>query len=202
MTVCVDKIIDREITMQKMNIKTMRRDEWSRILKKKVIIREFAYGNVKGKVSLLKIHKVSEPLWVGYGTQKVKIADENHSWVQLALENGYFWITAMFDEKDQPFEIYIDMTDGNHTQVDNPYFEDMYLDYAISGDMVLELDRDELDEAFRERNITKERYERTLSEGEKLFVYLKNHTAEVKEFIQKMFLELKEEIGGKTDEEN
>ena len=159
MTVCVDKIIDREITMQKMNIKTMRRDEWSRILKKKVIIREFAYGNVEGKVSLLKILKVSEPLWVGYGTQKVKIADENHSWVQLALENGYFWITAMFDEKDQPFEIYIDMTDGNHTQVDNPYFEDMYLDYAISGDMVLELDRDELDEAFRERNISKERYE-------------------------------------------
>ena len=177
--------------MQKMNIKTMRRDEWSRILKKKVIIKEFAYGNVKGKVSLLKILKVSEPLWVGYGTQKVKIADENHSWVQIALENGYFWITAMFDEQDQPFEIYIDMTDGNHTQVENPYFEDMYLDYAISGDMVLELDRDELDEAFREGNITKEQYERTLSEGEKLFVYLKNHTAEVKEFIKKKFLELK-----------
>ena len=176
-----------------MNIKTMRRDEWSRVLEKKVIIKEFAYGDFKGKISLLKILKVREPLWVGYGTKKVKIADENHSWVQIALENGFFWITAMFDENDRPFEIYIDMTDGNHTQVENPYFEDMYLDYVISDDMVLELDRDELDEALRDGKISQYQYERTLSEGEKLYAYLKKNKDELRGLIQEWFQELRPE---------
>lgn len=174
-----------------MNIKTMRRDEWSRVLEKKVIIKEFAYGNFEGKISLLKILKVSEPLWVGYGTKSVKIADENHSWVQIALENGFFWITAMFDENDKPFEIYIDMTDGNHTQVENPYFEDMYLDYVISDDMVLELDRDELEDALQCGKISWDQYERTLSEGEKLFEYLKENKEELRGLIQDWFQELK-----------
>lgn len=177
-----------------MNVKTMRRDEWSRVLEKKVIIKEFTYGDFKGKISLLKILKVSEPLWVGYGMKQVKIADENHSWVQIALENGYFWITAMFDENDKPFEVYIDMTDGNHTQVENPYFEDMYLDYVISEDMLLELDQDELEEAFRDGKISQHQYARTLSEGEKLYAYLKENKDELRGFIQAWFQELKLEL--------
>ncbi len=43
-----------------MNIKTMYRDEWTRILEKKVIIKEFSYGGQKGKISLLKILKVTD----------------------------------------------------------------------------------------------------------------------------------------------
>lgn len=170
-----------------MNIKTMRRDEWSRILEKKVRIKDFTYGDFKGKISLLKIEKVTEPLWVGYGEKKVKIADEHHSWVQIAPENGFFWITAMFDEQDKPFEIYIDMTDGNHTEAENPYFVDMYLDYAISDDMVIELDRDELEEAFANGTITQMQYERTLSEGEKLYASLKEHKEELRNFIEDSF---------------
>ena len=177
-----------------MNIKTMRRDEWSRILDKKVIIKEIYCGEYKGKVSLLKIQKVTEPLWVGNDTKKVKISDENHSWLQIALEKGYFWMTAMFDENDKPFEIYIDMTNGNHTEVENPFFEDMYLDYAISGEEVLELDMDELEGAFRDGEITKEQYDRTLSEGKKLYAYLKERKEEVRDFIWKQFQELKSHI--------
>jgi predicted RNA-binding protein associated with RNAse of E/G family len=177
-----------------MNVKTMYRDEWTRILEKKVIIKEFTYGDQKGKMSLLKIQKVTEPLWVGDDVKKIKIAEVGHSWLQIALENGFFWVTAMFDEEDKPFEIYIDMTNGNHIEQANPYFEDMYLDYAISGDRVLELDKDELEEALREDKITKEQYERTLAEGEKLYTYLKNNKDEFREFIQRKFEELRNEI--------
>lgn len=173
-----------------MNIKTMYRDEWTSILEKKVIIKEFSYGDQKGKMSLLKIQKVTEPLWVGDDVKRIKIAEVGHSWLQIALENGFFWITAMFDENDKPFEIYIDMTNGNHTEGKNPYFEDMYLDYALSEDRALELDKDELEEALREGKITKEQYERTLACGEKLYAYLKNNKEEFRAFIQEKFQEL------------
>ena len=51
----------------------------------------------------------------------------------------------MFDGDGRPVEIYVDLTDGNHTEDEDPWFDDLYLDYVFTGDRVLELDRDELD---------------------------------------------------------
>ena len=41
-----------------MNKRTMRRDDWTRILEKEVIIRDFQWKGRSGKISLLKILKV------------------------------------------------------------------------------------------------------------------------------------------------
>jgi len=174
-----------------MNIKSMRRDDWSRILEKQVVIRDLEYGDFKGKVSLLKILKISSPLYVSYGERKVKIADVGHSWVQIGFENQFFWITAMFDEKDSLFEIYVDMTDGNEMNAENPCFVDMYLDYVIHDDMVTELDRDELEDALKSGDITGAQYERTISEGEKVFFYLEANMQELKELARRQLVELK-----------
>ena len=173
-----------------MNIKTMKRDEWSRVLEKEVVIQDISCGGCDGKAALLKIRRVSAPLFVSYGDLSMKIADDNYSWLQIALEDQYFWITAMFDEKEELLSIYIDMTDGNQVDCDDPCFVDMYLDYVVLDDMVLELDRDELEDARSNGEITQVQFERTLSEGEKLFSNLKSSRQALQAFVRGKFLEL------------
>ncbi len=166
-----------------MDRRTMRRDDWTRILEKDVIIRDFRWNGLPGKISLIKIKKVSGPRFVDYGTEKVKIVDEGYSWVQFALEGAYYWVTSMFDPQDRLVQIYIDITGGNITDTDDPWFEDMYLDYVVHGDAVLEMDRDELTEAYKNGRITKEQYERTAREGDAMLVYLKENHGELADLL-------------------
>ena len=168
-----------------MNKRTIRRDDWYRVLEKEVIIRDFRWKGMTGKISLLQINKVSSPLSIDYGNEQVKIVDVGYSWVQIAPEGEFYWITSMFDENDRLVEIYIDMTDGNVTDSDDPWFSDMYLDYVIhiKTDSVMELDRDELEEAYRSGSVSQQQYERTLLEGDKVYQYLINYRQELKEFL-------------------
>ncbi|MBQ8953900.1 MAG: DUF402 domain-containing protein [Clostridia bacterium] len=168
-------------------IKTIRRDDWKRVLEKEIIIRDFAWNGLTGKSSLLKIKRVTQPLTVGYGGMRAKIVEVGYSWVQIALEGQFFWLTSMFDENGRLIQVYIDMTDGNVTQVEDPYFEDMYLDFVLAGRQVYELDRDELEEAFRAGAITRAQYERTLSEGAKVRAYLEAHGREVEDLLRREY---------------
>ena len=168
-----------------MNIKTIRRDDWHRILEKEIIIQDFTWTGVPGKISLLKINKVSSPLSIDYGSEKVKIVDAGYSWIQIAPEGQFFWITSMFDEQDRLVEIYIDMTDGNVTDTEDPYFADLYLDYVVhvQGNAVMELDRDELGEAYKNGSVTRLQYERTMAEGEKVLRYLNENRQELMDLL-------------------
>ena len=69
-----------------MNIKTIRRDDWTQILEKEILIRDLEWKGMRGKISLLDIRKVSRPLSIDYASGKVKIVDAGYSWVQIALE--------------------------------------------------------------------------------------------------------------------
>ncbi len=157
----------------------MRRDDWTRILEKDVIIRDFQWKGLPGKISLIKIKKVSSPQYVGYGSERVKIVDDGYSWVQFALAGAYYWVTSMFDPQDRLIQIYIDITGGNITDTEDPCFEDMYLDFVVHGDAVLEMDRDELADAFETGKITKEQYERTVREGDAMLKYLQENHGEL-----------------------
>ena len=179
-----------------MNKKTIRRDDWYRVLEKEVVIRDFRWKEMIGKISILQINKVSSPLAIDYGSDQVKIVDAGYSWVQIALEGQFYWVTSMFDEADRLVEIYIDMTDGNVTDTDDPWFYDMYLDYVVHlrTDSVLELVRDELDEAYRSGLITQTQYERTLLEGGRVYQYLSNDRQELMELLIREQKKLKKDI--------
>ena len=179
-----------------MNIRTIRRDDWYRVLEKDVLIRDFQWKEMTGKISLLQIKKVSSPLSIDYGSDQVKIVDAGYSWVQIAMESCFFWITSMFDENNRLVEIYIDMTDGNVTDTDDPWFYDLYLDYAVhlKSDSVTELDRDELDEAYRSGAVSQLQYERTLREGDRIFRYLNENRQELKDLLIRERKKLKDEI--------
>lgn len=181
-----------------MKRKTMRRDDWRRVLEKDITTRDYAWRGLPGKISLLKIRKITAPHTVGCGETRAKIVDVGYSWLQIALEGQFFWITSMFDGTGRLIRIYVDMTDGNVTHVEDPYFDDMYLDYVVNKGRVFELDRDELDAAFREGAITPAQYERTHSEGAKVRAYLEAHTGEIEDLLRREYARLAGEQNGGT----
>jgi len=99
----------------------------------------------------------------------------------------------MFDQQDRLLQIYFDITDGNHLEpVENPTFDDMYLDIVMEPDgMLYVLDRDELDEAYQTKKISPEQYERTLREGERLYAWLEKNAQAFADFCCRQRMKLK-----------
>lgn len=174
--------------------KDMARSTWTRVQSKKQIIRDFACGERAGKTSLLKILEIKSKLKRSYEGREIILADTGYYWLQLAIDKAHVWFTAMFDDRNDLVQIYVDVTDGNDVLSDNPSFEDMYLDYVIYGTQVYELDRNELDEAFFSGLISKEQYETALSEGKKIYADLTENTEQIKAFFSERFAELKAEL--------
>lgn len=174
------------------------RDECSFILKKQFKTEDISLFGRRGKISLLKILQVTSPLFVFRGERKIKIADAGYSWLQIALAGEYFWLTAMFDERDGFLELYVDMTDGNEVEGDDASFTDRYLDFVVNEEGVEALDQDELEYAFLKGLLSKEEYERTAREGEKVFSFLKENSDEIVRFLKREYERMKEiDNGGK-----
>ena len=51
-----------------MAVKNMKRDPWPRILEKDVRIEDFAWGGLRGKISLMEIRRLTAPLTIDYGS--------------------------------------------------------------------------------------------------------------------------------------
>ena len=168
-----------------MEIRTMRRSEWTRILEREYTVRPFASGDYEGYESLLVMKKVREPLKVKSGLEYVTVVEVGYSWLQIATKDQSVWLTAMFDSDDRFLQLYCDITAGNVTDADDPYFRDMYLDAIITPTReVFVLDEDELDEALDCGDITKSEYDTARAVCKRLVKWLENHTDEVTEYCK------------------
>ena len=152
--------------------KDMLRSEWTRVRRKEQIILPYfcTYGH--GKISLLKMLEVSEPFCRIYGGKEIVLADNGYYWLQLALDGSHAWFTVMFDDRGRFLQIYVDVTDGNDTDKDNPSFTDLYLDFVVYDGRLYELDRSELDAALAAAAITPEQYREAKDAGEQVKAFL------------------------------
>ena len=146
----------------KIEKKYMDKRGWKRVIQRKYISKKIIENGRSGEISLVLIEKVTEPSIKQYENGiKVKIADNNYYWLQLAFQNENYWITAMFDDKKQLIQYYIDITEKNEIKNNGEsYFLDLFLDIVIlqNGDVLL-LDEEELTKALEEKNITIEQYD-------------------------------------------
>ena len=160
----------------------MRRTDWRRITKRRYFscAEDDIFGRA-GRISLIRIDEVAEPLTVHYRSRDILIADAGYSWLQAAVPGARWWLTAMFDAEDRLIQMYFDITDGNRfDDPENPTFEDMYLDIVVSADGTVDiLDRDELDEALRKGAITEYQYQAAAAECERLYRFLSENLPEV-----------------------
>lgn len=173
--------------------KDMQRSDWHRILEREYRWKECSYHGKRGIASVLMLKQITEPLTIRYEHGDVTIVNKGDTWVQIALEDTFFWATAMFDQNDRLLQIYFDITSGNCLEkAENPTFEDLYLDIVLEPDGTLHiLDRDELDDALKTEKITLEQYQMALAEGERLYTFLKDHWSAFADFCREQMLLLK-----------
>ena len=176
-----------------MKTKNMKRTDWRRLLEKSYTVRDCAPWGYPGRESILRIHKVSQPLWVKEGYGRICIADAGHSWVQVACHGQPYWLTAMFDREDRFLQIYFDIARPPcFDDPDDPTFEDLYLDVVLTSQMELVImDREELDEAWRTGESDRETYDFALAACEKLLVWLEENKQELVDYITKVYHEMK-----------
>jgi predicted RNA-binding protein associated with RNAse of E/G family len=143
------------------------RSDWKRLLEREYAQSYVESDNFKGYLSLLKIGKVKEPLYVTYNDQDVCVVNDGFLWLQQFPLNKYHSVTTMFDEKGQIVQWYIDICYMNGVSEENvPWMDDLFLDIVVlpSGE-VIQKDSEELDEALLNGTIEKSLYNLAIQEA-------------------------------------
>ena len=176
--------------------KDMRRSDWARILRREYVSRDCRMHGRRGKESLLVIREITAPLVVRDAGEDALIVEKDYAWVQIALEELPFWLTAMYDDQGRLLQIYFDITAGNRfDDPENPTFADMYLDIVVNSRGELHvLDRDELDEALAEGAVTQEEWNKADAACARLYAYLEENRESVAALCGRVYRELGEEI--------
>lgn len=146
------------------------RANWKRVLDKEYAQAYLKTEEFQGYVTLLKIKKVTEPLYVSYSKKPICIADDDYVWLQHFPTDQHYCVTTMFDEKGKVVKWYIDICYRNGISKDNiPWMDDLFLDIVVlpSGE-VIEKDADELAEALRNGSIDNNQFELAKKESAKL----------------------------------
>lgn len=167
--------------------KTLRRDEWRRVTEKTVSIMPVETPLFSGYACLLGICAVEAPLWVREGAfGDVCIADRGYHWLQLAPKGKHWWLTVMFDEKDEWVQSYFDITRCNDlSDPEGAYFLDMFLDVCIPNEGApLVLDRDELDAARDEGIITPEEHALALQTAQEIVLWYADNRELYRDYIR------------------
>ena len=124
------------------------------------VMKHIEIEKFKGYVSLIDIKKVKEDWYVprNDGSQ-VCILANNFKWVLFYPDIGNYAISALFDDKCEIVEWYIDVIKETGIENGIPFMIDLYLDLVITmdGEKYI-LDEDELEEALKKQDITKEEF--------------------------------------------
>ncbi|HEY0754470.1 MAG TPA: DUF402 domain-containing protein [Ktedonobacteraceae bacterium] len=143
-----------------MKRKSAARLDWQYVLERRFVVQLINTADYHGYVTLLRLDKVREPLFVSFGQERVCIADQGYDWLQHFPAGEHFVLLSAFDREGELVQWYIDIVGS--TGVDEqgvPWYEDLYLDIVVApnGETLL-LDVDELDEALRQNKVSSSQY--------------------------------------------
>ena len=146
--------------MNQITRKTLRREDWSRILEREQAYLPVKRGNFSAMTSLVHLKKAKSPLISDVFGESMTILDNGYIWLQIAPEKKHWWLSVMFTETGKLQQYYFDITRKNNICGEDSTFEDLLLDIVVrpDGEMRL-LDADELEDAFCHDRITLSEYE-------------------------------------------
>lgn len=176
-----------------MKRKELGRLNWSRVIERKDSYCIVSEKNPKIEASLIRIDKVTEKGIGMFRGEKVVIVEEGLSWLQIAVENTHWWLTAMLDEAGNIRQYYFDITLENHLLGSKEsWFYDIYLDVVMmpNGEMDL-LDENELDEALESGDITEEQHKNAHIWAKNLMKELPEKVPELEKFCKELFIKLR-----------
>lgn len=112
--------------------KYISRKNWKRVTERIDAFEKIENKDVKGIASIICIKKVKEPSFKIYNNKKIKIVDDGYFWLQIGLKDKNYWITAMYNDKRECVQYYIDITEKNVIDdYENSYYYDIYFRYSI-----------------------------------------------------------------------
>lgn len=143
------------------------RSDWKRVPEKEYVQLYLENIDFKGHITLLKLKKVTEPLYVNYYDQNICIGNDGYMWLQQFPCDKHHSVTTMFDEKGQIVQWYIDICYKNGVSEDNiPWMDDLFLDIIVLPTAeVIQKDSEELEEALLNGTIDKSLYNLAIQEA-------------------------------------
>ena len=114
-----------------------------------------------GYISLIKVIKVKQKVTVDYEQSETLLLDDGYKCLMFLPDNEKWCVSTVYNTSNEIIEWYFDMTKQNSIdEQGNPYYDDLYLDIAVSPDFkIVILDEEELKEALELREITKADYD-------------------------------------------
>ena len=146
-------------------------------------IKEINDEDFKGDIYLNHFKKLKQPYILDNG---LCIQDINYKWLEFYDYNSKVRLTAIYNENNEIIEWYFDIARCIGKEKGIPYEDDLYLDVVLgpNGKIIL-LDEDELKEAFKRHEMTKQGYEEAYKIAEDLIRKLKDNQNEVLKFTDK-----------------
>lgn len=151
-----------------------------------------------GLVSVIQLSRGDYYFWDMPKAGKAPVCGEGMVWLQLIPDNQYRAITAKFlpesrtiQEKTYSKAVsvwYVDVIDRWGYDDDGvAYFMDQYLDviFDMEGDVMI-MDRDELDDAYRSGELSKEQYRRAIAEGDAIVAELCSDIGATQDWCQRI----------------
>ena len=139
-----------------MKRKRLSRDLWTRIAAKRVCLARADFPEFRGWACRLDMLAVPEPsVWRRRGAD-VPVCAAGSRWLGLLPQDDFYCVTAMLAPDGEILLWYIDLIAGQGVDPDGtPWFDDLYLDLLVWPDGEVNVDdRDELDAALAEGDIT------------------------------------------------
>ena len=163
---------------------------------KKYFSKTITNGSLSGVISITKFFDVKEKSEVHYNFKDAIIVDNNYTWIQIAFKKQNFWIKAMYDQKDNLVEIYVDVSRKNtFDDITNPEYEDLFLDVVIPPKgHIYHMDDIELMKAKNEGIITEDDYKLCKTVCKKMEDYFEKNRQELLDYLWMMKQELEYEL--------
>lgn len=172
--------------------KYMSKENWKRIIKREISYMPLNHNDFQGEAFLIKVKEVREPLYRKYNKQNIKLIDNGYYWLQLGLKDKNYWVTAMYNNKKQLIQYYIDITKENIIKTDGKsYFYDLFLDLVkLNNGEIYLLDEDELLSALNNKLIDKCTFDLAYKEAEKIKEQLEKNNFEPIKICDEYFKKL------------
>ncbi|QOR35378.1 DUF402 domain-containing protein [Clostridium sp. 'deep sea'] len=166
------------------------------IAKKRTMLTYMQKPEFTGWAYLLCIDEIASPMIDDNIGIKMCIADNGYVYIRYFPDNENYCIMAIFNEKHQAVEWYIDITTGTQFTEDGlPFYDDIYLDIEVlpSGE-IFYLDEDELEDALNTGDITQNQYNKAIKDGQSLLTKIVNNEYQLLAKSQEHLVELLQEV--------
>ena len=140
-----------------------------------------------GYICYTKIKGVENPKYVNNGQYELCILKDDYVWFQIYPDNGNYALTIMLDENENIIQWYFDISKEIGIKDNIPYEDDLYLDMVITKEKnKLILDEDELLDAYKNEDITKDDFEKAYEILNYLDIKYYNNIDELVNFTNKV----------------